>query len=232
MTSTRLPGKVLKDLAGHPMLTQQVRRLKRCRHVDEIIIATTKNTTDDPLIVLAEAEDIRWFRGSENDVLSRYVGAAREANADMIVRITADCPLIAVELTDQVIAELETLSAEHDYASNCMRRTFPRGLDTEAFFTDTLERLNRMANSVRAREHVTYYLTTERPGLFSIHSIYDAEDNSDLRWTVDTNEDLAMVRRVYEDLGDSLMSYKEILNYIRLHPEITSLNSHIEQKII
>src|SRR5688572_8897689 len=119
MTSTRLPGKVLMDLAGRPMLARQIRRLKDCRCADDIVVATTTNATDDPVVALADAEGVRWFRGSEDDVLSRYVGAAREANADMIVRITADCPLIDAELTDQVIEELQSLSTTYDYASNC-----------------------------------------------------------------------------------------------------------------
>src|SRR5438045_4192115 len=115
MTSTRLPGKILMDIAGKPMLAQQIRRLKHCRCVDDIVIATTTNATDDPVVALAETEGVGWFRGSESDVLSRYMGAAREANANIIVRVTSDCPLIDPELTDQVITALEAYSTECDY---------------------------------------------------------------------------------------------------------------------
>jgi len=231
LTSSRLPGKVLMDLAGQPMLARQIRRLKLCSQIDEIVIATTINDTDDPIVALAAAEGVRWFRGSENDVLSRYVGAAREAKADMVVRITADCPLIDSEQTDRVIKQLQDQSNEFDYASNVVVRTFPRGLDTEAFFTDVIERLNRIATSVPAREHVTHYIITEHPELFAIHSIYDLDDNSDLRWTVDTSEDIAMVRRIYRDLGDQT-PYRQVLEYVRLHPEVASVNTHVKQKTI
>lgn len=158
MTSTRLPGKVLLDLCGRPMLAQQLRRLKHCQRADEIVVATTGQATDDPVVRLAEQEGVRWFRGEEQDVLSRYLGAAREAGADIVVRITADCPLIDPGVVDRVIGELEQQSAGCDYASNVVQRTFPQGLDTEALFRDVLERVGRLARSAAAREHVTTYI--------------------------------------------------------------------------
>ncbi|MBZ5647592.1 MAG: glycosyltransferase family protein [Acidobacteriia bacterium] len=234
MTSTRLPGKVLMELAGRPMLAQQLRRLKACRSADEIVVATTTNKTDDPVVALAEKEGVRWFRGSEDDVLSRYAGAAREAEADIVVRITSDCPLIDAEVTDRVIAELKTHAGECDYAHNIIPRTYPRGLDTEAMFRDTLERMQRMAVSAAAREHVTHFLLEERPKLFVTRGVTDTEDNSDLRWTVDTADDLAMVRRIYEGLGlgERLAPYREILRYVRAHPEIAAMNAHVQQKLV
>lgn len=221
MTSTRLPGKVLMDLAGQPMLVQQLRRLKRCLLADEIVVATTTNGADDPVVTLADAEGVRWFRGSEHDVLSRYVGAARESNADVIVRITADCPLIDPGVTDRVIQELQSNYTVCDYASNVIRRTFPRGLDTEAFFRDTLERTHRLAQSAAAREHVTYFIYRERPDLFLHRSVIDTEDNSGLHWTVDTSQDMDMVRRMYDTLklSEVFMSYPDIINYLRVHPD-------------
>ena len=232
MTSTRLPGKVLMDVCGRPMLAQQLRRLKRCRRADEIVLATTANFDDDPLVTLADREGVRWFRGSEHDVLSRYAGAAREAQAGMIVRITSDCPLIDPEQTDRVIEALETREVECDYAANCIRRTFPQGLDTEAFFFDALERVHRMATSRPAREHVTWFIYKERPELFSIHSVTDDWDHSNLRWTVDTGEDLQLVRRLYEDLrlAERDSGYREILAYVLERPDVAGINRHIVQK--
>ena len=229
MTSTRLPGKVLRELAGRPMLAQQTRRLRRCRTASEIVIATTTNASDDPVVQLAEREDVRWYRGSEDDVLSRYVGAARETGAEAIVRLTADCPLIDPEITDRVVREL----VEHpdcDYAANIVRRTYPRGLDTEAFWRDTLERIGRMARSRAAREHVTVLARSERPDLFQCRSVEDGEDNSDLRWTVDTSEDFALVRALYEGLGldRNPAPYTTILAYARAHSRLAELNRGVE----
>src|SRR5262249_34216934 len=106
MTSTRLPGKVLMDLAGRPMLAQQLNRIKHCTAVDEIVVATTTNSTDEPIVELARQEGVAWFQGSEHDVLARFVGAARQTQADVVVRVTADCPLIDPHIIDTVIHEL------------------------------------------------------------------------------------------------------------------------------
>lgn len=234
MTSTRLPGKVLMDLAGRPMLAQQLRRVKACREADEIVVATTTNRTDDPVVAAAEKAGVRWFRGSEDDVLGRYAEAARESKADVVVRITSDCPLIDPQVSDRVIAELKAHAGECDYAHNIDPRTFPRGLDTEVFFRDTLERLDRLSHSQAAREHVTHFLLEERPELFVTRAVADREDNSDLRWTVDTAEDLAMVREVYAGLGlgDRLASYPEVLAFVRKHPEIAAINAAVRQKTV
>jgi spore coat polysaccharide biosynthesis protein SpsF len=229
MTSTRLPGKVLAEVAGRPMLAQQLRRLADCHQADEIVVATTSLASDDPVVRLADAAGLRWFRGDERDVLARYVGAAREAAADLVVRITADCPLIDPGETDRVVAALAQRAAVCDYTANVLSRTFPQGLDTEALFRDTLERVGRMATSAAAREHVTYFIYGERPDLFVRHSVEDAEDNSDLRWTVDTPADLALVRQVYEalGLGEQVVGYRDILAYVRAHPALSRLNADV-----
>ncbi|MCX6983428.1 MAG: glycosyltransferase family protein [Lentisphaerae bacterium] len=222
MTSTRLPGKVLMDVNGQPMLAQQLRRLKRCMLVDDIVVATTTNATDDPVAGLAHREQVGCFRGSEQDVLARYVGAAREAKADVVVRVTGDCPLIDPQVTDHVIAELTDHAHECDYASNVLRRTYPRGLDVEAFFWDTLLRLDRLARSDAAREHVTIVPRSEHPELFLGRSVEDNQNNADLRWTVDTAADLEFIRQIYAALNLSTCkaSYLEILGYVRDHIEL------------
>jgi spore coat polysaccharide biosynthesis protein SpsF len=222
MTSTRLPGKVLMDVAGQPMLTQQLRRLKQCTLADDIVVATTTNAIDDPVVELAHREQLGCFRGSEKDVLARYVGAAREARADIVVRVTADCPLIDPQVTDRVIAELTDHAMECDYASNVLRRTYPRGLDVEAFFWDTLLRIDRLARSDAAREHVTILPRSEHPELFLCRSVEDNQNNADLRWTVDTAADLEFVRQLYAalNLSTRMAFYPEILGHVRNHVEL------------
>jgi spore coat polysaccharide biosynthesis protein SpsF len=226
MTSTRLPGKVLADLGGRPMLARQIERLRHCRQVDQIVIATTVNATDDPVAALAEDEKLTCCRGSENDVLSRYVEAARVCRADIVIRITADCPMIDAEITDQVIKELIDHTGSCEYACNILERTYPRGLDVEALTRDALERCHREATSAEDREHVTLFIRRDLIGLFACRSIRDYQDNSDLRWTVDTQTDLELIRRIYRDLdlARTYRPYRQILDYVRAHPDLATAN--------
>ena len=212
------------------MLAHQLNRLKQCQMADEIVIATTINSSDDPVVELAKREDVGWFRGDEQDVVSRYIGAAHQFGADVVVRITADCPLIDPHVVDRIIRELVDHAAECDYASNTHPRTYPRGLDTEVFFLDTLMRFDRLARSPASREHVTLVAYAERPELFARRNVMDDQDNSDLRWTVDTETDLQVVRALYQglDLANRTAPYSEVLAYVRAHPKISSLNMDIE----
>ena len=230
MTSTRLPGKVLMDLAGRPLLERQLEGLLRCERADELVLAVTANAADDPLVELARRVGVRWHRGSEHDVLERYAGAAREAGADVVVRVTSDCPLIDPSETDAVIAALERERC--DYASNILERTLPRGLDTEALWRDVLERVHRLAASQPAREHVTWFVHSERPDLFVLHSVRRPYDAADLRWTVDTPEDLALVRRLYDELGlaERPLALADVIAHVRAHPELAAMNAEVDQK--
>jgi spore coat polysaccharide biosynthesis protein SpsF len=230
MTSTRLPGKVLADLGGRPMLGQELARLKRCRRAAEIVVATTANAADDAVVALAEKEGVGWFRGDEHDVLSRYLGAARAARAEVVVRVTADCPLIEPALVDEVVRVL-TEEGPADYASNIQRRTFPRGLDVEALYMDVLERTGRLGRTKEAREHVTFFIHREHPELFILRSVTGGEDHSDLRWTVDEPADLELVRRIYElgGLGEREVGFRELVSLVRAHPELLRLNAHVQQ---
>ncbi len=232
MTSTRLPGKVLADLGGRPLLAQLVRRLRTMTEADDVVVATTALASDDPVAALARAEGVRCFRGDEHDVLSRYAGAVRETDADVVVRVTGDCPLIDPAESDRVVSALKAAPGGADYGSNVVRRTFPRGLETEVFHRDVLDRIVRLGRSPEAREHVTWYITRERPDLFVQLSVEDTEDNADLRWTVDTAEDLAMARRLYADLGlgDAILPYRQVLAHVRAHPEIAAINAGVQQK--
>jgi spore coat polysaccharide biosynthesis protein SpsF len=230
MASKRLPGKVLMDVSGRPMLAQQVHRLKRCTAIDEIVIATTVEPVDSPIVDLARQESVAWYRGSAQDVLGRFVAAARQVQADVIVRITADCPLIDPHIVDAVVNDLVDHTSNCDYASNVLPRTYPRGLDVEAFFWDALMRIDRLAQSEAAREHVTIVPRSERPDLFLCRCITDEQDNSDLRWTVDTDVDLQLVRELYRslDIGTRPVPYPEILEHVRTHPELSALNVGVE----
>ncbi len=222
MTSTRLPGQVLMDLAGQPLLERELERLEPA----EIVLAVTTNPDDDPLVALADRLGIRWYRGPEDDVLARYAGAAREAEADAVVRVTSDCPLIDRE---EVGAVIEALTTDVDYAANILERRLPRGLDTEALWRDTLERVDRLATSRPAREHVTWFIHSERPDLFVLHSVERPFDAADLRWTVDTEADLELVRRLYAD-GMHQRPLADIVAYVRAHPELAAINAHVAQK--
>jgi spore coat polysaccharide biosynthesis protein SpsF len=227
MGSTRLPGKVLHEIAGQTMLARVVLRLRATQRVDDIVVATSTAHDDDAVVTAAEQLCVGWHRGSERDVLARFVGAARAYRAGSIVRITADCPLLDPAVVDQVI---EALTGEIDYASNTHDRRFPRGLDVEAMHRDTLERIARLGTSTAAREHVTAFVM-EAPALFRVAQVRAEHDDSDLRWTVDTEEDLAMVRTLYGELGlaDDARPYREVVAAVRERPALAS-NTHVAQK--
>jgi spore coat polysaccharide biosynthesis protein SpsF len=195
-----------------------------------VVLAVTLNAADDPLVALADRLGLRWHRGSEDDVLSRYVGAARAAGAEVVARVTSDCPLID---PGEVDAVLGALTADVDYAANNLDpRRLPRGLDCEALWGDVLERVGRMATSRPAREHVTWLVHAERPELFQIARVDGGVEAPDLRWTVDTEADLAMVRRLYRDLGlaERDVPLAEIVAHVRAHPEIAAINGDVVQK--
>ncbi|MDT7947017.1 MAG: glycosyltransferase family protein [Thermoflexus sp.] len=232
MGSTRLPGKVLQDLAGEPMLARVVNRTCRAKTLQEVVIATTTNTVDDVIVKLCEARGWSWFRGSEEDVLDRYYRAAKKYQADFIVRITSDCPLIDPEVIDQVVQEFLERQPEVDYASNTWpRRTFPRGLDTEVMRMDVLERAWREDRNPAWREHVTPYIY-RNPDRFRIHNVVSPVDYSAMRWTVDTQEDLAFVRQIYDYFGHDRFSWREVLKVLEEHPEWLEINRGVRQKRI
>ncbi len=226
--SSRLPGKVLEDLAGRSMLARVIDRLLAARRVDEVVVATSTAPGDDAVVREAGRWGCGVHRGSEADVLQRYAQAARGFRAEAIVRVTADCPLLDPSVVDQVI---DALGLDVDYASNTHTRTYPRGLDVEALHRDTLERLDRLATSSAAREHVTAFVM-EQPGLFRCRSVLARGDDSDLRWTVDTEADLATIRSLYTNLAEvrERRPYGEVVAAIRARPELAAGNIHVVQK--
>jgi len=232
MGSTRLPGKVLLDLAGEPMLARDMNRLLRAEMLDEIVVATTVESKDDVIVDLCQERGWLCFRGSEEDVLDRYYRAAKAYHADVVVRITSDCPLIEPQVVDRVVQAFLERQPKVDYVSNTApRRTFPRGLDTEVMRFNALERAWREDDDLAWREHVTPYIR-RHPELFQTYGILNDEDLSAMRWTVDTPEDLAFVRRIYGYFGHDRFSWREVLALLEANPGWLSINRGIEQKTI
>jgi spore coat polysaccharide biosynthesis protein SpsF len=232
IASTRLPGKVLRELEGRPMIEHVLERAGAIEGVDEVCLATTDSSVDDPLVDLVErAGRATVFRGSEDDVLSRYAAAARVTRADVVVRVTADCPLLSPDVSSTVVRALLDDPA-CDYASNTLKRTYPRGLDTEVFAVGALEDAHRNADDPWEREHVTPYLYLN-PKRFKLRQVVDREDHSSHRWTVDTPEDFELVRRIYGELWREdvpFFEYADVLACLASHPDWVSINQHVAQK--
>jgi spore coat polysaccharide biosynthesis protein SpsF len=239
MGSTRLPGKVLKDLEGATMLARVVQRLSRSRLIHEVLIATTNRAADDAIVEECRRCSVQVFRGDEDDVLDRYFRAAQLARAEVVVRITSDCPLIDPGVTDKTVAAFLSPTslnlqgqAMPDYASNVVVRTHPRGLDTEVMTAQALERCWRAAKQPYERTHVTPYIY-EHPAEFKILSVTGEMDFSQHRWTVDTPEDLEFVRAIYARFkGHDDFREADILALLELEPELMELNRSIMQKAL
>lgn len=229
MGSSRLPGKVLADVAGETMLVRVVTRLARARWVDAVVVATSTLPADDAVAEEAARLGVAVFRGSEDDVLDRYLGAARREGADWVVRVTADCPLVDPELVDGLVARFA--EAGPDYASNSLERTYPRGLDVEVFTRAALETAAAEATSTHERVHVTPFLY-QHPERFRLLSVTapGGEDHSHLRWTVDTAEDLELARRLYRRLGGDGFGWRDALAVVRAEPELADVNRGVRQK--
>ena len=232
MASSRLPGKVLMDLAGEPVLVRCVNRICRARSINEIVVATTSQPADDAILNLCRQKNWPCFRGSEEDVLDRFYHTAIKWRADLVVRITSDCPLIEPIIVDQVVQDFLKRQPKVDYVSNSLPpRTFPRGLETEVIGLNVLERAWREDRNPAWREHVTPYIY-KNPALFQIYGVTHARDYSHMRWTVDTSEDLDFVRRIYDHFGQDLFSWEEVLALLEVHPEWLEINRHVQQKVI
>jgi len=230
MSSTRLPGKVLMDIAGISMLARSVRRLSRAKSLSEIVVATTIEKSDNPIVKECERNGWKYFRGSLEDVLDRYHSAATFFRADSVVRITSDCPMIDPGLVDAVLDEYFKWEGDVDYLSNMFpRRTYPRGLDTEVFTFDALDLAWKQDTNPALREHVTQYIL-RHPDIFRIRGIINDIDYSSMRWTVDTPDDLRFVRTVFENFQKDQFTWKEIVEFLQAHPEILEINKEIRQK--
>jgi spore coat polysaccharide biosynthesis protein SpsF len=234
MGSTRLPGKVMKDLCGKSVLEHVIRRVRACRLLDDVIIATTTSPPDNVIVAESKQCGAKWFRGSEEDVLDRYYQAARQFTADVVVRITSDCPLFDPELLDKMIQKFRSENSSHrnlDYLSNTIKRTFPLGLDAEVFTWNTLEYAHLHARNQYEREHVTPYIY-EHPERFSIHSFEGDEDLSCHRWTLDTEDDFKLISKIYSELyrENEIFRRNIVIALLESNPEWKEINAHVKQK--
>jgi len=226
MTSSRLPGKVLADLAGRPLLAYMISRVRLAERLDGICVATTVNATDDPVANLCQDLGVPVFRGDEMDVLGRYAAAAK-AEADIIVRLTADCPMIDPTLIDQAIGMFS--DGAYDYLSNSIHLSYPDGLDVEVFTRAALDTANREATEVFHREHVTPYMRTGiypdlAAGDFKVGNMTAPADFSHLRWTVDNAEDLERVRRLVVALPPDF-GWLEAVSLLTRRPDLFDGNA-------
>jgi spore coat polysaccharide biosynthesis protein SpsF len=230
MGSSRLPGKVLMDLAGETVLERVVHRVQRCKYVDEVIVATSVLAADDEIVATCKQMDVPVFRGSESDVLDRFLMAARAHSVDICVRITSDCPLLDPEVSDEIILRFKQADPPVDYASNKIPPSYPRGLDTEVFTFFALERAWQLALRPYERAHVSIYIY-EHPEQFKLLSIVSDIGRSEWRWTVDTPEDLEFVRQIYARLGpDGHFSWHDVVALLEREPELPDINRYIMQK--
>lgn len=231
MGSTRLPGKVLQPILGRPMIYWVIERLQQCRFIEQIVIATTTEIQDDILVSICQQYGWDFYRGSQNDVLDRYYEAARAFEATTIIRITSDCPLIDPIVTDYVIASHLSVVPQVDYTSNVLTRTYPRGLDTEAFSFASLKRAWEEDTSMVWREHVTPYIH-QQPNEFRLHQVTNPTDFSQYRLTVDTPQDMDLICRIYNHFGHGKFGWGEVISVLEAQPELASLNHDIRQKVI
>jgi spore coat polysaccharide biosynthesis protein SpsF len=230
MGSTRLPGKVLKDLGGGSVLARVIKRTRRATLLDDVIVATSEQPADDAIVAECERLAVPFFRGDEQDVLDRYYHATQKFGAEVVVRITADCPLIDPELIDATIQAL--FEKGSDYATNSLVVTYPRGLDVEVFTAAALARAFHSAKEAYQRTHVTPYLY-ENPQLFKVTSLTADRDYSRYRWTLDTAEDLETIREIYKYFEQSdYMGWREVIRLMEHQPELAEINSHVRQKTL
>ena len=249
MSSSRLPGKILADIAGQPMLQRVFIRTSRAASVSQTIFATTTDPSDDPVAEYCDFSGIPFTRGSLYDVLDRYYQAAKSAKADVVVRITADCPVIDPALIDDVVNTL--LEGEYDFVCNRLpppwHRTYPIGLDVEACTFKALEQAWKKAKEPQHREHVMpyFYEGVELSAVsrqlsdggslrgFRIALLNHTTDFGDYRWTVDTPEDLEFMRQVYSRFdGRDDFSWKEVLDLVHDNPELMKINSGVQHKTL
>lgn len=232
MTSTRLPGKILSPILGRPMLSFQMERLKRVRSLDRIVVATTTNATDDVVQRFCADEGVACFRGSEQDVLSRYYAAATHFGADAVVRVTSDCPLLDPDVVDRVWSEYLRRGG-CDYASNMLEPTYPYGMAVEAFCLEALAEAHARASDPAEREHVTPYIYW-RPERFRLRSVRMEPDLSAHRWTVDTPEDFRLVSLILESLYPTNPEFAlaDVVRLVEAHPHWEEINRNVLQRSV
>jgi spore coat polysaccharide biosynthesis protein SpsF len=231
MTSSRLPGKVLLSAMGEPMLAHLVRRLKAVPSIDAIVIATTVNTSDQPIVDFAHAAGVGCFRGSESNVMSRVLGAAESAGADVIVEITGDCPIIDPDIVEQTIRMFFHHSV--DYMSNAVIRSYPDGMDVQVFSRESLRTASERTDNPRDLEHVSRYIY-QHPNEYRIGHLVAPPS---LHWpelglTLDEEDDYLLLKQIIEALGQDnpLFGCNDVINLLKTKPEWATINSHVARK--
>ncbi len=230
MGSTRLFGKVMKIIQGKTVLEHVIERVKQAELIDEVIIATTVHKNDDVIAEEALRCGAKVFRGSEEDVLSRYYFAAKENDSEVIIRITSDCPLIDPVIVDKVVHMYQ--ESKYDIVTNAgndlSKRTYPRGLDTEVFSYRALENAYLLATEAYQREHVTPYIYEHGTTGYYVND----KNYSKYRWTLDTDEDWQLISIIYEKLyhGKHDFYLAEVLALMEQNPKLEQINQHVEQK--
>ena len=231
MGSSRLPGKVMKPILGKAVLELLIERLKRATTIDEIVVATTVKLGDNAINDLCQKLGVRCFRGSEEDVLKRVLDAAKSVNGDLIVEITGDCPLIDPNIVDECVNFF--LENNYDYISNSLKeKTYPDGLNVQVFPTKILQEVEKATHDPLDREHVSLYIYNN-PQKYRLKN-YPAE--GELNWpelaiTLDTMEDLNLIRKIFENLyeGNNLFSAIDIVHFLKSHPELLAMNQDPER---
>ena len=229
MGSTRLPGKVLREVAGRPLLAFVIERSLACRSLDQVVVATTNDSEDTAVVDVARMFSVSAFTGSRNDVLDRYYQVAQAYSAEVVVRLTADCPLLDPAEVDRVVGHFLS-DPELDYVAT--GQTYPAGYGVEVFSRVALERAWLEAALVSEREHVTAYIW-KHPDRFRVERLELPEDLSRFRVTVDEEADLQVVSSLVERLAPSepLFGMDAVVDFLKAHPEIASMNSNIARQV-
>jgi len=228
MSSNRLPGKVMKEINGMPMIYWQIQRILRSKAVDDLIVATSTDVTDDVLAGYLQGISVKVFRGNLNDVLSLYLEASPAYPHGSLIRLTGDCPLVMPDLIDQMVKEFYSLDA--DYLSNTLKPTYPDGLDIEIIKNGVLNRLVAFSLNQKEKEHVTFGIYT-RPEIFKCINYENLRDCSSQRWTVDYQEDFDFVQKIFSRFRgqESEFTYEDVNEYLELNPGIESMNSGFQR---
>lgn len=227
MGSSRLPGKVLQDLAGQPMLARVFNRASRANALNLVTIATSTSPQDDEIEAFCHAHEWPVFRGNETDVLDRYYQAAQHFQADIIVRITADCPLIEPDIINSLIEPI--CNQPLDYVNNRLPPiSFPRGMEMDVMTYETLTSVWKNDTNPKWREHVTPYIYNH-PKQYRIHTVRNTQNHSHLRWTVDAPEDLIFAQKIYKHFQTDTFVYQDILDLLDTHPDWLEINRTIKK---
>lgn len=231
MSSERLPGKVMKTVKGRPLLGFLLRQLQSATALDQIVVATSRDPSDQLIVDYCEKSQVACYRGDLRDVLSRFDEAATAFQAEAIVRICADCPLLDPQIVDRLVLFYKKHQSPLDYASNFRHRTYPRGQEVEIFSRKILALAQEKAAEAEEREHVTPYFY-RHPEQFRLGEIFYSDNLSSQRWVVDTPEDFQFIERVLKSLPEESPCYhlEDVLKVLKEHPDWLALNAHVRQK--